>query len=142
MAARCRNLINPTPEKLEARFKRLSEDCGYAYVGFSSVLDGPILVHGTTDDKAVLSSTLAREQWRTEERAMEWAMLLWLIQVFKSTSRYIRIKLMATLPTLDLLPRRPKAKSSVGNSSRRRRGVTYVGYGVYHAGRRTASWED
>ncbi|KAL7787996.1 hypothetical protein V8C43DRAFT_288028 [Trichoderma afarasin] len=26
IAARCRNLINPTPEKLEARFKRLSEE--------------------------------------------------------------------------------------------------------------------
>ncbi|KAL6800350.1 hypothetical protein J3E68DRAFT_424964 [Trichoderma sp. SZMC 28012] len=88
LAARCRNLINPTPEKLEGRFKRLSEDCGYAYVGFSSMLDGPILVHGLTDDKAVLRSTLAREQWRSEERAMEWEMLLWPIQVFKSTRVY------------------------------------------------------
>ncbi|KAF3076049.1 hypothetical protein CFAM422_001159 [Trichoderma lentiforme] len=50
--------------------------CGYAYVGFSSVLDGPILVHGLTDGKEKLKSILAREQWRTEERAMEWEMLL------------------------------------------------------------------
>lgn len=54
LAARCRNLINPTPEKMEARFGRLAESCGSAYVGVSSMLDGVVLVHGTTDDKAVL----------------------------------------------------------------------------------------
>ncbi|KAL6814715.1 hypothetical protein V8C40DRAFT_108578 [Trichoderma camerunense] len=109
--------------------------CGYAYVGFSSVLDGPILVYGLTGDKAVLRSTLAREQWRTEERAMEWAMLLWLSQVFKSIPGIFRVKLMARLPILESPPRRHKTKSSVGNSSRRRKSVAYVGYRVCHAGR-------
>ncbi|KAL6826023.1 hypothetical protein J3E69DRAFT_366569 [Trichoderma sp. SZMC 28015] len=60
--ARCRNLINPNPEKMKARFERAAEDGGYAYVGVSSTLDGVVLVHGLTDDKAKLKSTLAREQ--------------------------------------------------------------------------------
>lgn len=103
LTARCRNLINPNPEKMKARFERAAEDGGYAYVGVSSTLDGPILVHGTTDDKAVLRSTLAREQWRTEERAMEWAMLLWLNPNVQKHTGYIRVKLMARCQHLNLL---------------------------------------
>lgn len=89
--------------------------CGYAYVGFSSVLDGPILVHGTTDDKAVLRSTLAREQWRTEERAMEWAMLLWPSQMFKKHPGYIRVKLMTRCQHL-IYPSPSRAKSRLAKA--------------------------